>query len=119
MSLPATISLSGRTAIVTGGSRGIGKEISIELARRGASVAIVYANPAKTTAAQETVDEIKAIGVDAVAILADLKDVSSSERIVKETLAGLGSAKIDILGVYSPPPLSLFCFTRKEVCVFI
>jgi NAD(P)-dependent dehydrogenase (short-subunit alcohol dehydrogenase family) len=89
--LPSSISLSNLTAIVTGGSRGIGKDISLELARRGADVAIIYVNPA--------IAEIKTFGVKAVAIQADLKDPSALDRIVKETLKALVTEKIDILGM--------------------
>jgi 3-oxoacyl-[acyl-carrier protein] reductase len=97
--LPSSITLHNLTAIVTGGSRGIGKGIALELARRGANVAIVYVNPTKSGTADETVAEIKALGVKGVAIRADLKDASAYERIVKETLKGLGSDKINILGM--------------------
>jgi 3-oxoacyl-[acyl-carrier protein] reductase len=109
MSLPASVSLSNRIAIVTGGSRGIGKAISLELARRGASVAIVYTNPQKSGTAKETVDEIKAVGVgaggekvNAIAIRADMRDPTAYERIVKETLEGFGTDKIHILGQSAP-----------------
>jgi 3-oxoacyl-[acyl-carrier protein] reductase len=97
-SLPSSITLHNRTALVTGGSRGIGKGIALELAHRGANVAIVYVNPAKASTADETVAEIRALGVQAVAIQADLKDATVYERIVKETLKGLVTDKIHILG---------------------
>jgi len=103
MSFPSTLSLSGRTAIVTGGSRGIGKGISLELARRGASIAIVYANAARSSTADATVAEIHALGTGAkaIAIQADLSDVASPAKIVKETLQGLKTDKIHILGTSS------------------
>lgn len=97
-SLPSNISLHGLAAIVTGGSRGIGKGISLELARRGANVSIVYVNPAKSSAADEAVAEMKALGVKAVAIQADLRDPSSYKIIVEETLKRLGTDEINILG---------------------
>ena len=97
--LPSSITLHNLTTLVTGGSRGIGKAIALELAGRGSSVAIVYVNPAKSDAANETVAEIKALGVKGVAIQADLKDPSSYETIVKETLKGLGTNQIHILGM--------------------
>ena len=97
-SLPSTLTLHKLTALVTGGSRGIGKGIALELARRGANVAIVYVNPAKSSTADETVAEIKALGVKGVAIQADLADPSAHERIVKETLKGLSTESIHILG---------------------
>jgi len=105
--LPSSITLHGLTALVTGGSRGIGKGISLELARRGANVALVYVNAAKTSNADETVAEIQALGVKAVAIQADLRDTSAYERIVKETLKGLGTDKINILGRQSPCDFTL------------
>jgi 3-oxoacyl-[acyl-carrier protein] reductase len=61
--IPVSLSLLKCTAIVTGGTRGIGKGIALELARRGASVAIVYANPKNGDRALETIEEIKAAGM--------------------------------------------------------
>jgi NAD(P)-dependent dehydrogenase (short-subunit alcohol dehydrogenase family) len=121
VSIPTSLSLLNRTAIVTGGTRGIGKGIALELARRGASVAIVYANPKNGDRAEETVKEIKAAGIDmkgvevkAVAILADLKDPQVGERIVREMLEGLGTGKIDILGKSLKP--GLFGRTLLDLC---
>ncbi len=98
-SLPSSLSLSGRTAIVTGGSRGIGKAISIELARRGANVALIYVQPSKAYAAEETVREILALSpaVRAVSILADIANLAAPARIVSITLSVLGVNTIDIL----------------------
>ena len=53
--------LTGKTAIVTGGSRGIGRAVSLLLAREGANVAIVYAG--NTAAAEETKQQAESLGV--------------------------------------------------------
>ncbi len=97
--LPPSISLAGRTAIVTGGSRGIGKAISIELARRGANVAVIYVQPSKAFAAEGTVKEILDISpsVRAISILADIANLSSPAHIVSTALSVLGVNTIDIL----------------------
>ena len=55
------MSFTGRTAVVTGGSRGIGRAICLELARRGANVVFSYAG--NTAAAEETRKELEALGV--------------------------------------------------------
>ena len=59
-------SMSGKTAVVTGGSRGIGRAICLELARRGANVVFSYAG--NTAAAEKTLEELKALGVEARAV---------------------------------------------------
>ena len=69
------MSLQGKNALVTGGSRGIGRAICLELARQGANVAVNYAGNAK--AAEETVEACKALGVQAVAIQADVADAGA------------------------------------------
>ncbi|RAO70369.1 uncharacterized protein BHQ10_006381 [Talaromyces amestolkiae] len=90
--------LAGKVAIVTGGSRGIGAGIAIELAQRGAKVAITYSQPKSDAKAQEVVNQIKALGNSstAIAIRKDLSDVSAPKFIVAETIRQFGS-DIDIL----------------------
>ena len=87
------MTLEGKIALVTGASRGIGREIALVLASQGANVAVNYAG--SEGKANEVVDEIKAIGKEAFAIKCD---VSSSEEVaamVKETVDRFG--KLDIL----------------------
>ena len=86
------MSLQGKNALVTGGSRGIGRAICLELARQGANVAVNYAGNAK--AAEETVEACKALGVQAVAIQADVADAAACEAMVKEVIAAFGSLQI-------------------------
>ncbi|GAE43606.1 3-oxoacyl-[acyl-carrier protein] reductase [Mesobacillus boroniphilus JCM 21738] len=85
--------LEGKVALVTGASRGIGREIALELAREGASVAVNYAG--SEGKALEVVDEIKAMGRDAFAIQADVSNSESVTDMAKETIERFG--KIDIL----------------------
>lgn len=85
--------LEGKVALVTGASRGIGREIAFELAREGASVAVNYAG--SEAKALELVDEIKALGREAFAIQADVSNSDSVSEMVKETVERFG--KLDIL----------------------
>jgi len=85
-------SLSGRIAIVTGGSRGLGKEIAIGLGEAGAKVVI--------TARREewlmpTYEELTGLGIECLAIRTDIAKVEDVERLVAETLQRWG--RIDIL----------------------
>ena len=72
--------LNNQTALVTGGSRGIGRAIALAMAEEGANVAILYAG--NETAAAQTVQEAEAFGVKAVSYRCDV----SSEQAVKETV---------------------------------
>jgi len=85
--------LEGKVALVTGASRGIGREIAFELAREGASVAVNYAG--SEAKALELVDEIKAMGREAFAIQSDVSNSDSVNVMVKETIERFG--KLDIL----------------------
>jgi 3-oxoacyl-[acyl-carrier protein] reductase len=83
----------GRRALVTGGSGGIGKQLSLRLAGAGAAVAVHYAT--RPDAAGEVVAAITAEGGRAVALQADLADASAPEQLVAEVERELGS--IDVL----------------------
>jgi 3-oxoacyl-[acyl-carrier protein] reductase len=85
--------LDGRVALVTGGSRGIGRAICIELARCGARVAVNYQS--NQQAADEVVEAIKAAGGEAIAIAGDVSDSGQAAALVKDTVERLGS--LDIL----------------------
>ena len=87
------IDLTGKSALVTGGSRGIGKAIGLRLARQGADVAFSYKG--NTDAAKATAAEIESIGTRALAIQGDVRDPESAEAVVKTALEAFG--KIDIL----------------------
>lgn len=93
MSTSIETTLAGKTAIVTGASRGIGAGIATELARQGASVAITYwSSPDR---ANEVVRQITDAGGDAVAIRADNADPDGARQGVRDAVAALGS--VDIL----------------------
>ncbi|MDG2703288.1 3-oxoacyl-ACP reductase FabG, partial [Vibrio parahaemolyticus] len=85
--------LTNKTAVVTGASRGIGRSIAIDLAKKGANVVVNYSgNEAK---ANEVVDEIKALGQQAFAVKADVSNAEDVQALMKQTVDTFGS--IDIL----------------------
>jgi len=86
------IHLKGRTALVTGGGRGIGKAIALSLAEAGADVAVNYRSDA--AAAQETVREIEALGRKAKAYSASVEDWDQDQAMVAELLKDFGSVGI-------------------------
>jgi 3-oxoacyl-[acyl-carrier protein] reductase len=87
------IDLSGRTALVTGGSRGIGRAIVLRLAGQGADVALTYKGNA--AAAADVVATVEALGRRAIAIQADASDGKVADSVVKAALDAYG--KVDIL----------------------
>ncbi|HZB95923.1 MAG TPA: 3-oxoacyl-[acyl-carrier-protein] reductase [Herpetosiphonaceae bacterium] len=87
------IDLTGKVALVTGASRGIGRATAMELAAQGASVVVNYRAGAEAAAA--VVAEIEAAGGRAVAVQADVSDGADVERLVKATTDAFSS--LDIL----------------------
>ena len=87
------IDLTGKSAIVTGGSRGIGKAIAIRLARQGADVAFSYRG--NQTAADAAAKDLEGLGRKALPVQADVTDPASADAVVKQTLDAFG--KVDIL----------------------
>ena len=84
--------LTGKVALVTGGSRGIGRAISLALAAQGAKVAVNYA--ANERAANETVEQVRACGSEALAIQGDVADADVAKRLVDETIAAFAGLHI-------------------------
>jgi glucose 1-dehydrogenase len=93
-SMHQSFDLSGRTALITGASRGIGRAIALGLAEAGADVVVHYAG--NVQAAAEVVEQITALGRRAMALGADLKMPDAPARIV-ESCRGFGSIDILIL----------------------
>ena len=71
--------VEGRTALVTGASRGIGRAIAMELAREGARVAINYAH--SEAGAQETADEIRNAGGTCILVKADIASAAEAREM--------------------------------------
>ena len=88
MSLPSSLSLGGRVALVTGASRGIGHSIALELAERGAAVAANYNQSA--VSAEQVVAQIREKGGQAVAIQADVSNNQEAQTLIKTTIETLG-----------------------------
>lgn len=86
------MSMTGKTAVVTGGSRGIGKAICLELARRGANVVFSYAG--NTTAAEETLAALKELGVEARAVQGSVADPAAVKTLIDTAVKELGGIHI-------------------------
>jgi 3-oxoacyl-[acyl-carrier protein] reductase len=88
------MNLENKVAIVTGGAAGIGRFISLELARRGAKVVLNYNRSEQK--ANELVEEIKSFGGQAYAVQADISNYEDAERLVKEAISKFGTLNIVI-----------------------
>lgn len=85
--------LNGKTALITGASRGIGKAIALKFAKEGANIAIVYAG--NEIAANETKNEILSLGVNANIYRCDISDFIATKELVNNVIVDFGG--IDIL----------------------
>jgi 3-oxoacyl-[acyl-carrier protein] reductase len=97
--------LEGKKAIVTGGSRGIGRAIALMYAKEGADVLVNYHS--NDAAAKDTVAEIERLGRRGVAVAADVADYQSAQNMVEECVKQLGGVDIVVnnAGVSKPSML--------------
>ena len=75
---------TGKTAVVTGGASGIGRSMALELARRGADIALADIN---ATRLEATVAEVSDLGVDALGVLCDVTSDEDVERFKEATFS--------------------------------
>ncbi|HEX5229527.1 MAG TPA: glucose 1-dehydrogenase [Bryobacteraceae bacterium] len=98
--------LTGKVAVVTGASKGIGAAIAEELAKHGAAVVVNYASSAQ--GAESVVSKIKAAGGKAKAVRADVSKPAEAKKLIEDTVSEFG--RLDILvnnaGVYEFRPLA-------------
>jgi 3-oxoacyl-[acyl-carrier protein] reductase len=108
------MSLTGKTALVTGASRGLGRAIALRLAREGAAVAVNYRD--RGTEAEAVAEEIRARGAKAITVRADVADASQVRSMLEHTALDLGP--VDILvnnaGVMRRGDLADFDWSQME-----
>lgn len=92
--------LTGKVAVITGSSKGIGKSIAVEMARQGAKVVI---SSRKAPACEEVVAEIKKNGGTAISVPANISDKAQLEKLVAETRKQLGPIDIVVCNAASNP----------------
>lgn len=103
--------LLGKTALITGASRGIGRAIAIEFAKEGANIVINYSKD--ELGAEETLKILKSIGVVAYKIKEDVSSFEGAKKIIDFTLKSFG--KIDILvNNAAKSTIGLFMDSSKE-----
>src|SRR5712664_3235220 len=105
------MTLKGKHALVTGGSRGIGRGIALKLAESGARVAVhYYANEA---AAKETLEHVRKHGTDGFLVQADVSRVEDVRRMVAEVKQQFGT--LDVLVTNARPELAKFYQKPLEI----
>ena len=99
------LSLEGKTALVTGGGRGIGRAVCVLFGRLGARVGVAYARD--DVAAEQTLAAVRKAGNEAVLLKADLAVKGEPERIVRETEERLGPLDILVVnhGIWKAAPI--------------
>ena len=107
------MTLAGKTAVVTGASRGIGQAIAQGLAQRGANVIVNYAKDADGAAA--TVQAITTAGGEARALQADVADFKAAEGLIKAAVEAYGSLDILVNNAGTTRDMVIMLIDRKSV----
>jgi 3-oxoacyl-[acyl-carrier protein] reductase/pteridine reductase len=102
--------ISSKTALITGGAVRVGKAITLALAKAGANVVVHHHT--SSAAAKETCAETRALGVQALALQADLSDPAQAQGMVKQALEHFG--RVDIL-VFSASPFKTTPFPTQDL----
>jgi len=102
--------MNNKTAVITGGSRGIGKAVTLKFAQNGYNVAIIYSG--NETAAQETLEKSRAFGIKANLYKCNVADFNASKETVSAIIKEMG--KIDILVNNAGITRDGLVFTMKE-----
>ncbi|WP_432825480.1 SDR family oxidoreductase [Dactylosporangium sp. CA-092794] len=104
--------LSGKTAIVTGAARSIGREIALELARQGAAVVVHYRS--REQEAGETVKAVAELGGEAVAVPGDLSDSSAVTSLFERAFAEFGGVDIVVANAGATTPMTAVADVSDE-----
>ena len=105
------LGIKGKVAIVTGGSRGLGRISALALAREGVNVSICGRTESTLEAA---VEELTSLGVSAMSIVADVSEPSSAQEIYDGTLSGLGAVDILVNNVGGRRGTSMMDTTEEQ-----
>src|SRR3546814_18667096 len=104
------LGIAGRTALVLGGSKGIGRQIALDFADAGANVVVVARGK---EAIDRTVADVREKGVKAIGISADLLDLESYQKIQDQAVAERAAPDIAISNL-EPPPTGTFAHVTEE-----
>lgn len=104
------LSLENRTALVCGGSSGLGFGVALALAQEGVRVCLLARNPAKLELA---VERIRQAGGDAQAVVADLNDLAALEAAIQQVRAAIGDPDILVSNNAGPPPAAATDFNPR------
>ena len=112
--------LTGKTALITGAARGIGKAIALKFASEGANIAFtdLVLNDDMAAGLEATRKEIEAVGVTCRAYAGNAADFAETENVVKQIREDFGSIDILVNNVFQSAPKS-YCYTAVASYTFI